>query len=110
MAAEYCFDDFGACAAWLERYRRRLLREREAAEDPELAARRRVEVMNAENPRFVLRGHMAAHAIDRAERGDFGEIHRLLELLRQPFEDQGFLAAEQYAAPPPDWAHDLVLT
>lgn len=95
---------------WLQVYRERLLREREAADDPVQAAQRRVEVMGRANPRFVLRQHLAAKAIEKAERGDFGEVHRLLELLRRPFDDQGYLAAEQYAAPPPDWLHDYVLT
>ena len=49
-------------------------------------------------------------AIEKAERGDFGEIERLLQLLRRPYDDHGYLAAEAYAAPPPDWLQDTALT
>ena len=66
--------------------------------------------MNRANPRFVLRQHMAAKAIEKAERGDYGEIERLLQLLRRPYDDHGYLAAEAYAAPPPDWLQDTALT
>ena len=44
------------------------------------------------------------------ERGDFGEVDRLLQLLRRPYDDHGYLAAEAYAAPPPDWLQDTALT
>lgn len=102
--------DVRAWSDWLEVYRRRLLREREAAADASAAARQRVKIMNRANPRFVLRQHMAAKAIEKAERGDFGEIERLLQLLRRPYDDHGYLAAEAYAAPPPDWLQDTELT
>ena len=35
---------------------------------------------------------------------------RLLQLLRRPYDDHGYLAAEAYAAPPPDWLQDTALT
>ena len=102
--------DVAAWAEWLQTYRLRLLREREAAADAEEASAARAALMNGANPRFVLRQHMAAKAIEKAERGDFAEVHRLLRLLRRPYDDHGYLAAEQYAAPPPDWLQDQVLT
>ena len=94
-------------------YRQRLLRERQAAAaagDEEAAMARRVTVMNSVNPRFVLRQHMAEQAIRKAQAGDFAEVRRVAELLRRPYADQGVAMAETYAAPPPDWSHDLILT
>jgi len=40
------------------------------------AARQRVQTMNAANPRFILRQHIAARAIERAEASDFTELRR----------------------------------
>jgi len=114
---------------WLQRYRRRLWRERCAVQQQHTctlegdgavaqcnediisaAAIRRVTVMNGANPCFVLRQHIAARAIERAEAGDYNEVQAVLELLRRPYEEQGHALIEKYAMLPPDWAQDLVLT
>ena len=58
--------------------------------------------MNAANPRFVLRNYLAQQVIERAEQGDPGMIHELLDVLRHPFDEQEDFAA--YAAKRPDWA------
>ena len=44
--------------------------------------------MDAVNPVYVLRNHMAQTAIERAEAGDFAEVARLFELLKHPFTIQ----------------------
>ena len=113
-------EDAEAWRAWMLPYRQRLLRERRAAAaaaeaagdaDGEAAAMaRRVAEMNGVNPRFVLRQHMAEQAIRKAQAGDFTELKRVAEVLRRPYADQGVAMAETYAAPPPDWSHDLILT
>lgn len=83
--------------AWALDYRARLAGE--GSEDAARAAR-----MNAVNPVYVLRNHLAQQAIARAEQGDFSEVERLFEVLRQPFEARPGL--EPYAAePPPDQRH-----
>ncbi|GAX75938.1 hypothetical protein CEUSTIGMA_g3381.t1 [Chlamydomonas eustigma] len=69
--------------SWLQKYEERLRREAEAG----AINRERVQVMNATNPRFVLRNWLAQHAIDLAEKGDFMEVNRLLELLKSPFTE-----------------------
>lgn len=62
----------------------------------------RRERMNAVNPKYVLRNYLAQLAIDKAERGDFGMVHELLDLLRHPYAEQP--EYERYADKRPDWA------
>lgn len=89
--------DLAAFDAWLPDYRTRLRAEQ--SDDRERAAR-----MNAINPKFVLRNHLAQAAIAQAEAGDASEIARLFTVLAQPFAEQP--ACEHYAAePPPEARH-----
>ena len=84
--------------AWASSYRERLLKQGEA--DSTRAAR-----MNAVNPKYILRNHLAQNAIARAQEKDFSELNQLLVLLRRPFDEQPEM--EVYAAPPPDWARHI---
>jgi serine/tyrosine/threonine adenylyltransferase len=92
------FIDRSAFDAWGTRYAARL--RDESSTDAERSAR-----MNAVNPKYVLRNHLAETAIRLARDGDFGETQRLLRVLQRPFEEQPEHAA--YAAFPPDWAQHL---
>ena len=95
------FVDIAAFDAWAVRYAARL--RAEGSVDAERRAR-----MNAVNPRFVLRNHLAEIAIQRAERGDFSEVQRLLAVLSRPFDEQPDQA--DCAALPPDWAQTLAVS
>ncbi len=83
--------------AWLQRYAARLAQQAEAP-----APRR--ERMNAVNPRFVPRNYLAQQAIDKAEKGDLAELHTLIQVLKNPYQDQpGF---ERFAGKRPEWARE----
>ena len=84
---------------WAERYAQRLAAEARPAGE-------RAAGMNAVNPAYVLRNHLAEAAIRKAaDERDYTEIERLRALLARPFEEQAGMAA--YAALPPDWAGRL---
>ncbi len=92
------FIDREAFDAWALRYAERL--RAEASIDAARAQR-----MNAVNPKFVLRNHLAEGAIRAAQQGDFAEVRRLHRVLQRPFDEQP--EAEADAAFPPDWAGGL---
>ncbi|MFZ2854712.1 MAG: YdiU family protein [Rhodocyclaceae bacterium] len=84
-----------AFALWLQRYAARLRRSARPAGE-------RQAMMNRVNPRFVLRNYLAQQAIERAEQGDPGLIHTLLEVLRRPYDEQP--AHADLAGKRPEWA------
>jgi uncharacterized protein YdiU (UPF0061 family) len=84
-------------SAWLQRYAERV---RHDSQPPEQRRAR----MNAVNPRFVLRNCLAQQAIERAELGDNGGVHELLEVMRRPYDEQP--GQEAFGARRPDWARD----
>jgi len=90
--------DREAFDAWAGRYRQRLLAE--GSVDAERAVR-----MNAVNPKFILRNHLAETAIKSAQTGDYSEVQRLHQLLQRPFDEQPEF--EAYADFPPPWAQQL---
>ncbi|MDE2076193.1 MAG: YdiU family protein [Burkholderiales bacterium] len=92
------FLDRDAFDQWAGRYAQRL--HREGSVDAE-----RCDRMQAVNPLYVLRNHMAETAIRRAQSGDFSEVRRLEALLQQPCQAQP--GAEADAGFPPTWAQSI---
>ncbi|MEO3988467.1 protein adenylyltransferase SelO [Pseudocitrobacter cyperus] len=90
------FIDREAFDTWFTGYRERL--QRENVED---AVRQRA--MKQVNPAIVLRNWLAQRAIDSAEKGDYQELHRLHEALRNPWIDRD----DDYGQRPPDWGKRL---
>jgi serine/tyrosine/threonine adenylyltransferase len=80
---------------WLSRYLQKLQQQAVSNEQRRIG-------MNAVNPNYVLRNYLAQLAIDDAEKGDFGKIHELLDLLRHPYEEQ--TDKQHFATKRPDWA------
>lgn len=90
------FIDRAAFDAWFAQYRARL--QQEQVDD---ATRRRA--MKQANPAMVLRNWLAQRAIERAEKGDYQELHRLHEALRDPWRDRD----DDYGRRPPEWGKRL---
>jgi uncharacterized protein YdiU (UPF0061 family) len=93
------FVDRAGAKAWLSRYSARL------GSDPAQHWQERVAGMLAVNPLYVLRNHIAQQAIEAAEKGDFSEVQRQMQLLSDPFHARAGL--EAYAAAPPAGAPHL---
>ena len=86
------FIDRNAFDVWLKDYLARL--KLESTDD-----RTRKLQMDAINPKYILRNHLAQIAIEKAQMKDFSEIGVLLKLLESPYDEHE--AYNSYAPPPP---------
>ncbi len=80
---------------WLEQYRHHI-------DNDKLSASERIELMNSNNPLYVLRNYLAQEAIDIAEKGDYSRITEQLEVLRNPYQEQP--GKQHFAGKRPEWA------
>lgn len=64
--------------------------------------------MRRHNPAVVLRNHLGQQAIERAERGDWSELHRLQTALAKPFEV--LPGCEDLCEVAPDWASTIAIS
>jgi len=95
------FTDARAPDAWLARWRARCAGEdASAGHDPALAGIERAEAMRRVNPRVIPRNHRVEEALAAAsDEGDLAPFERLLDALRQPYDESAELAP--YAEPAP---------
>jgi len=91
---------------WLMLYRNRLVKEYNNNNNNELS-QKRIQLMNQNNPKFILRNWIAQEAIEKAENGDFSAVNKLLETLKTPYSDE---VDKSYAALPPSWSSDICVT
>ena len=84
-------------ANWLRKYIDRVQKEGNVQSD-------RQQRMNAINPKYVLRNYLSQLAIDKAEQGDFSMVNELLDVMRNPYDEQP--GKEEYAKKRPDWARN----
>ena len=82
-------------SAWLRRYRKRL-------NENSFPNRERIELMNAVNPKYVMRNYLAQLAIDKSTEGDHSLVNELLDVMRRPYDEQP--DKEKFANKRPDWA------
>jgi uncharacterized protein YdiU (UPF0061 family) len=90
-----------AYLAWAKKYRQRLAEE--AVEKPEWRAH-----MNAVNPKFVLRTHLAQEVILKAQQGDYQFLNEVLAVLQSPFSEHDAYAS--LAEPPPNGSEIVELS
>jgi len=95
---------------WIQLYRKRLELEVEGVEDKIALQQKRITLMNSNNPKFILRNYIAQEVIDKAEKEDYSELHRIHELLKDPYGEGTQYAEFKYDALPPEWAADLCVT
>ena len=65
-------------------------------------------LMNANNPKYILRNYMAQEAIEAAENSDFSALETLIEVISSPYD--GLKKFEHFSNRSPDWAKDLEIS
>ncbi|MEE8379823.1 MAG: protein adenylyltransferase SelO family protein, partial [Gammaproteobacteria bacterium] len=100
MDAYYSPEDMSAenrvrTGNWLRVYIKRMAKDG-------LNQKERSRRMNAINPKYVLRNYLAQLAIDKSEQGDHTMVNDLLELFRNPYDEQP--GKEEFAKKRPEWA------
>ncbi|GGX96459.1 UPF0061 protein [Litchfieldella qijiaojingensis] len=86
---------------WVSRYERRLAAERRGPEE-------RRSAMDAVNPRYVLRTHLAQRVLEAAEEGDPEPLREFRTCLADPFREHS--GCESWTQPPPRHAPPVCLS
>jgi uncharacterized protein YdiU (UPF0061 family) len=82
---------------WLQRYYERISCDELSYEERKIA-------MNKVNPKYVLRNYLAQQAIEKAEQGDFSQLHELQKVLLLPYDEQSEF--QRYSEKRPEWARN----
>ncbi|PUA30674.1 MAG: hypothetical protein B0W54_09465 [Cellvibrio sp. 79] len=86
-------------AGWIRRYAQRLQQDYVLTGNTH---EQKIARMNSANPKYVLRNYLAQQAIDKATAGDYSEVEKLLNILRNPYDEQP--EYQDYFAKRPEWA------
>ena len=84
---------------WLQRYGR-------VQKNQGVQEEKRVKLIRKTNPLYVFRNYIAQLAIDDAEKGDFKMVNDLLDLYRDPYNEQA--GKSNFAQKRPEWAKTRV--
>jgi serine/tyrosine/threonine adenylyltransferase len=76
---------------------------RQAIVNSHWSASQRREIMNTNNPRYVLRNYLAQEVIEDLQRGDENSFHTLMSILRTPYETQPEHIS-RFGQKRPEWA------
>ena len=87
--------------SWIKSYQERHNKE-------SIPIAKKILLMNANNPKYVLRNYMAQEVIEAAESSDFSALETVIEVITSPYDE-----LEQYkhfANRSPDWAKNLEIS
>lgn len=88
---------------WLKLYKEVLSKQLDLSDVDQLSSLRIK--MHQVNPKYIMRNYLLQVAIEKAQKKDFTEIERLLQILRRPFDEQP--ENESYASDAPQWASKI---
>lgn len=60
------------------------------------------------NPKYILRNYLAQQAIDKAEQGNYQQVHQLAQLLASPYAEQP--EKSHFAQLPPEWGKKMEIS
>ena len=87
--------------SWIKSYQERHYKE-------SIPIAKKILLMNANNPKYILRNYMAQEVIEAAESSDFSALETVIEVITSPYDE-----LEQYkhfANRSPDWAKNLEIS
>ena len=87
--------------SWIKSYQERHNKE-------SIPIAKKILLMNANNPKYILRNYMAQEVIEAAESSDFSSLETVIEVITSPYDE-----LEQYkhfANRSPDWAKNLEIS
>ena len=87
--------------SWIKSYQERHHKESEPIAE-------KILVMNANNPKYILRNYMAQEVIEAAENSDYSSLEALIEVITFPYEE--LEKYEHFACRSPDWAKNLEIS
>lgn len=101
------FIDRGTAQVWLEQYLARCEREIDSSGNA-ISIEQRCAEMRKVNPKYILRNYLAQQAIDKAEQGDYQQVHQLAQLLANPYAEQP--EKSHFAQLPPEWGKKMEIS
>ncbi len=87
--------------SWIKSYQERHHKESEPIVE-------KILVMNANNPKYILRNYMAQEVIEAAENSDYSTLGTLIEVITFPYDE--LEKYEHFACRSPDWAKNLEIS
>ena len=87
--------------SWIKSYQERHNKE-------SIPIAKKILLMNANNPKYILRNYMAQEVIEAAESSDFSVLETLIEVITSPYNEQD--QYKHFANRSPDWAKNLEIS